>query len=129
MRLLITALHLSLAVGTVMSASWLAAQAVANRVWEQTWYGVTSDATWALGTVAALGLAFGIVHALATLGWLVGSRRSGLVLLGLSALLALAGTPFVAVVLVLASLWIVLDLMVLAHRAGSPPPSSGAPPA
>jgi hypothetical protein len=119
-RLSITLLHTFIAISTTMGAVFVFLQGLINQTWEYGFYGSTSPLTQSLLLTGILLIALGITHTISALGYFTGSVRSGWLLLIITWLLIGTYPWPLAILLGLTGLLILLDIMVVQHRATHP---------
>jgi hypothetical protein len=116
-RLAIVVLHTALATGTTSAALLLLGQARANAVWEQSFYGATTDETigvLAAGVVAGI---FGLTHGTSAWAWFAGAEWGGWALVLASVALSAGASWGIVALLTSTSMLVMADLMVERARA------------
>ena len=98
------------------------AQAALNRTWELGFYEATTTITDSLWLTGVLMVFLGVLHLVASVGYFVGSVKGSWTLILLTWLLLGAYPAPIAVPLAVTGVLVLLDVMVIQHRASQQPP-------
>lgn len=120
-RLSVAVLHMFLAVASGLGALWILLFSSVNATWEQSFYGVLSDATSALRLTAVFLLILSTAHGGSAVMWFAGNQRAGWLLVGITVFLLGAYPAPVALLMAASGVVIFLDVIVEQHRQETPP--------
>lgn len=122
-RLSITLLHTALAISALTGAVIVLLVGRACLAWDLGFYDAVGTTSMQWFVFGLLTTSFGVAQLVGAWAWFAGQRWGGFLLLGITAVLVLAAPAGVALLLVVVGLLIAGDVMVLAQRQGSAPPS------